>query len=240
MRPHVRTSIYWYIDALVEYLESSASPPRDMPIITFEMAEQDQPCILYNTEQLTRVSELQRLLIRAKKPDVAAVWDYSKANIDILRKHGVTAEHYPVGISSLHRQRLQDFLKAPKEYDVGFSGSLSTRRKRILNGLTEKGLNVLYINNKIGDQRDAELAKCRVIINIHYNIDYQVFESVRCEQWLDVGVPVVSEKSLDDDPRAITVPYDELVTATLLATEKARNLVHVLHEGAEGLEHTHE
>jgi hypothetical protein len=233
VRPHVRTSIYWYIDALVEYLESSASPPRDAPIITLDMAIQSQPCILYNTEQLTRGSELQRLLIRAKKPDVAAVWDYSTANIDILRKYGVTAEHHPVGISPVHRQRLQQFLMEPKEYDVGFSGTMSPRRRLILQELVTKGLSVLQICDKIGDPRDSELAKCRVIINIHFNDDYQVFESVRCAQWLDVGVPVVSEKSLDDDPRAINVSYGELVTATLLATEKARNLVHVLHEGAE-------
>ena len=237
-RPAVVTKIEPYIDNLVEYLESSASPPRMLPLITSEMPVMPTKCILYNTEQLTRATELQRILTRAQCEDVAEVWDYSLANINILAQHGVNAVHCPVAAAPSHLERIQALSVGEPMYDVGFAGTPSQRRLAVLDALVQAGLSVCLIMDKIGDARDAVLAKCRVIINIHFAEDYQVFESVRCAPWLCIGKPVVSEQSIDDDPRAVNVPYVDLVSATLLAVEKSGNLVHVLHEGAERLQHT--
>ena len=66
-------------------------------------------------------------------------------------------------------------------------------------------------NNIFGEERDIELSKCKVLINIHHSDDYKIFESARCEPWLSIGVPVVSECSLDNDPRCMNMLYDDLI-----------------------------
>ena len=71
-----------------------------------------------------------------------------------------------------------------------------------------------------GDDRDKELAKCKVIINIHYEDNYKIFESARCEPWLKLGIPVISEKSLDDDSRCIVSEYDSLIQTIIEYLDK--------------------
>jgi hypothetical protein len=60
-------------------------------------------------------------------------------------------------------------------------------------------------------------------MNIHYGDTYNVFESARCEPWLKVGVPVISETSLDNDPRCISVDYDRLVETAISTLERIKN-----------------
>ena len=62
-----------------------------------------------------------------------------------------------------------------------------------------------------GKDRDIELAKCKIILNIHAEDDYKIFESCRCEPWLKLGITVISENSLDNDPRCINVNYNDIV-----------------------------
>jgi hypothetical protein len=214
----VRTSIMFYIDNIVEYLNSI---PHNYPIITSEMPIQQEPCRLYNTEQMTRKGELAKLLARATQSDVVEIWDYSLANIEILKENGICLEPkwVPICAAPTHSARLTEYLKAPKLYDVGFCGTISKRRLQILQELHNRKLRVLIINRCCGDDRDKQLAQCRLLINIHFADDYRVFESARCAQWLDLkeegAPPVISEESLDDDPRTITVPYNALVDTVI-------------------------
>ena len=55
------------------------------------------------------------------------------------------------------------------------------------------------------------IGKAKILLNIHYNEEYKIFESIRCEPWMACGLTVVSESSLDDSTRCIHVPYKELV-----------------------------
>ena len=222
----LRTNIFFYIDSLVEYLISPDSPERAYPIITSLMPVQPDPCILYNTEQLTRADQLELLLTRIQSPDVVEVWDFSTINIEILATKGIKAIHCPIRIADTHRQRLKRFLTAPKKWDVGISCTLTRRRANILNALSKHKVSCLLITNKNGDVRDALLAQCRIILNVHAKEDYKVFETARCEQWLDVGQLVISEISLDDDPRAITAAYDKLVPTILDYLAKNRDATH--------------
>ena len=80
--------------------------------------------------------------------------------------------------------------------------------------LNEKGYSVNCIT-LFGEERDKELAACRIHLNIHCEEDYQLFESARCELWLQVGVPIISENSLDNDSRCINIPYENMVETTI-------------------------
>jgi hypothetical protein len=59
-----------------------------------------------------------------------------------------------------------------------------------------------------------------MILNIHFNENYKIFEQYRCFAWLDIGKVVLSENSLDNDPRCINVSYDEIVPTLMKVLNK--------------------
>ena len=183
--------------------------------VGFEFSPPDFEGILYNTEQMTRQNKLEQVISKINNnKNIKEIWDYSKVNIQILNSKGITNVKYvPLESPDSYVNKLKEYRKII-DYDVGFSGTLSNRRLNILNKLRECGKSVNIIQ-KFGEDRDMELARCKILINIHYADDYMVFESARCEPWLKAGVTVISEKSLDDDPRCINVDYDSLVNKVL-------------------------
>jgi hypothetical protein len=84
-------------------------------------------------------------------------------------------------------------------------------RQNILDQLKAKGIEVLILDGDYSLNRDVQIGKSKLLLNIHYDTTYKVFETIRCEPWLSSGFPVISETSLDDDPRAINVSYTNLV-----------------------------
>ena len=202
---------------LIEFLESTLSPERDLPIYFNYHYKEALPekVYYYNIEQLTRQSELETIQKLWAKGHIVEVWDYSSVNCQILTANNILNRHVPFTPTPKRIEFYKELLLQPKIYDVGFCGASSPRRDVVLKGLRDAGLNVLALHNAWGEERDRQLARSKVIVNIHYQNDYKVFETSRCGHWLAVGHPVVSEESLDSDPRAITVPYDKLVETTI-------------------------
>jgi hypothetical protein len=198
-----------WLDTFYIFLESDVAPFTDLPIYIGTNPNHETDYIYMNCEQMTRPSELCKCLhmITTKKP--LEVWDYSIENIRILKSHGIKAKHVPLRTPQTYKDTLNAW-RHSIEYDVGFCGHLSERRQEIIQALEEKGLTVLVVNTW-GEERDKQLAKCKIHINIHCAEDYKIFESARCEPWLSIGVPIVSETSLDDDPRCINTDYNTLV-----------------------------
>ena len=223
MRPPVLSQITKYVDHLEDYLASDESPERDLPIVMSHASPvYTYPVIMYNTEQLTRRNMLEGFLKRVREPDVVEVWDYSVANLAILAEHGIVGRHVPVGTTAARVQELREDISGQRQtYDVGFSGAISHRRAAILLALQEAGLRVRNVPI-FGRARDRALAQSLCMLNMHFADDYRVFESVRCDPWLTVGVPVVSETSLDDDSRCINVPYEALVSATVQLVQRLK------------------
>jgi hypothetical protein len=163
--------------------------------------------IYFNAEQLTRKC-IQEFSSQVAKHTPKEFWDYSLENVKILKSLGISARHVPLVspktyVDSLIRMKT-------REYDIGFCGWMSKRRQVILDSLISKSYKVIICDQVWGIERDKKLAKCKVILNIHFAEDYQIFEQNRCEPWLQAGYTVVSENSLDNDSRAINVPYDML------------------------------
>lgn len=223
-RPPVYSSIYKFVDHLIPYLLSKYSPERSVSIIVADCKTPNltSSAIYYNTEQLTRYGMLDRITTLIGYHNVVEIWDYSTANIKILHDAGFTNVRYvpvstiPETVTSLRTL----YHASPPEFDLAFCGAISPRRQDILDGLMERGITINIISNstktKWGIERDREIARCRVLLNIHFADDYTVFESVRCDPWLSAGMPVISETSLDDDSRcAVIAPYGELVERTI-------------------------
>jgi hypothetical protein len=161
--------------------------------------------IVYNTEQLTIPRVLTKILKLALVPGLE-FWDYSMVNIRIMANHGIVVKYMPLKTTGPYLEKLKMFADCKKVYDIGFNGSISPRRKVILDQLATSF--TVLTSTHWGDKRDMELAQCRVIVNIHFGTDYMIFESARCEPWLAIGVPVISELSIENDERCILTTYD--------------------------------
>jgi len=207
-------------DTFLYFSQSDLSPSRTVPVVLQWTSE--KPYIYFNTEQMSRPEELEDVIKSVRRFPPVEVWDYSAANVSILEKAGIHARHVPLQSPSWYVEKLRAMRKNC-EFDVGFCGALNQRRLDIFNELRKRGLKVNTVTGH-GDYRDSELAKCRVLINIHYTTSYMIFEQLRCEPWIQVGVPIISENSIDNDERVINVGYDELVNTTIDLISKLKKI----------------
>lgn len=149
--------------------------------------------------------------IRAvEDPMCKEYWDYSKANLAILMnevspQNVMKMKHVPISFPEKIVQCARDLWQSkPKLYDLSFFGTVTPRRASLLQKLKNAGISVLVIQS-FGFTSIIEQSCCsRLILNIHAGDDYTIFESVRCGLFLDAGIPVVSEQSLDNDPRVMS------------------------------------
>jgi len=207
----IRTNYRQFFDQFFLFLESEYAPQRNIPIHVGTNPPDYISYIYFNTEQLSRHGQLNQLLncIQTTKP--AEIWDYSQINCDILKAHGINAIYFPLKSPKSYIDKCKAWRNEGIIYDIGFCGFMSDRRRSIIISLQKKGFNLPNLEEIYGEERDKILAKCKIHINIHAAEEFQIFESARCALWLDMGITVVSEPSLDDDPRCITVPYNSIV-----------------------------
>jgi acetyltransferase-like isoleucine patch superfamily enzyme len=220
MNNKILTNAHNWMNSFIYFLESIELENPEIPIWVGLNPNISGNCIYYNTEQLSRKNILTEVINISKNNNIIEIWDYSLANIEILKSNNIkNVKYVPLESPYWYIEKLRGFQQTEFEYDIGFCGSLSGRRNKILLELKNVGKKVNIVT-KWGDERDIELAKCKIILNIHYAIDYNIFESARCEPWLKLGFPVISEKSLDDDPRCIVSEYDLLVQTVIEYLEK--------------------
>ena len=185
--------------------------------------------IIYNLEQLAEgypwfIPPYIDLLRRFH------VWDFSERNIEFLRRSGISpgARLVPVGYAPC----LTRIPPAAQDIDVLFFGLQSPRRRKVLLALGEAGLNVVALTNVWGRERDAWIARAKVVLNMH-NQDSGEFEVVRVLYLLANRKAVVCEVAnpnevpMDLQQGFIPSAYDDLVAACLSAVrhEGLRNIV---------------
>jgi len=167
--------------------------------------------ILYNLEQVTPDSPWfpAATLARLRRH---RVWDYSAANVARLAALGVTATHVPIGYHPV----LARIERAAEDLDVLFYGSLNERREVVLDGLEARGLQVASVFGVYGAERDALIARAKLVLNVHYYAA-RVFEIVRVSYLLANRRCVVSETGAEPDEEAAWAegiafaPYERLV-----------------------------
>ncbi len=79
------------------------------------------------------------------------------------------------------------------------SGSPSPHRNTIISRVRAAGMTVLYLNGVRGLERDISVASAKQFLNIHYDVEYQVFESIRCNRWIEAGMTVVTEPCINQE-----------------------------------------
>jgi hypothetical protein len=188
-----------------------------------------------NTEPLNIPHFLNLCISINKKYPKNTIYDYSESNIEILN------------IQKIKNVKLLKYEKTIKEndyltnlnnstekiYDFGIIGSdegsdiklLGPRREKIVRILLEKNFTVNVISGW-KNERDIELSKCKIILNIHGQIKYKenasiyettlIFEHIRCNRLLDAGFKILSENVLflndkfkNEYPNLKFIPFEE-------------------------------
>ena len=140
------------------------------------------------------------------------LYDYSDTNIQILNNMGFETKYHPYISLSNEMNYLNSLHIVPKLYDIGFVGCINERRRKILDELENNNITVRIIES-FGNERDNQLAQCRYILNIHWASNFDIFESIRCNRWIQTGFKIITETSIEifDPLNVFSAPYDDLV-----------------------------
>lgn len=175
--------------------------------------------VLLNIEQIT-TPKYSDMIKEVLSKNIKVI-DYSIENIHLINKISPvtnnTIGYLPYQYEPNEVSKLETFVKhTPKMYDIAFTGWLSLRRKVIINKLKEKGFKVQLIKSKWGTNRDFMISSAKILLNIHYNESYNIYEAIRCDRWTFAGMMVVSEDSIENE---------ELDISELVIFDKYDNLV---------------
>ena len=158
---------------------------------------------LINTEQMTK--QIWRNYIFSL-PENVKIIDYSDYNLSFYKNHFN---------SQLieYQYNNNEILNLKKTKDVVFIGTTSNYRSEIINRIKK--------NNKIdqifgwGLDRDKKLFQYKILVNISYNENYKIFESIRCYRCLFNKMIIISDikddsESIKYKDNIIFVKYDEI------------------------------
>ncbi len=178
------------------------------------LSAQAKDIIIYNMEQVSPevpwfdLSYFRQFLN-------TQVWDYNLKNIQALQSAGVnTIQHVQLGYCpemteispTTHRFigteiTTSDESVIDQDIDVLFYGSISPRRKKTLDAIRARGLNVVSTETGqfLGEKRAELIGRAKVVLNIHYYETVGIFEIVRVSYLLANHKAVVSELSPHTD-----------------------------------------
>jgi len=166
-----------------------------------------------NTEPLSISYNLDLIKEYINKYPYLKIYDYSSSNLQIILENNIYGELLEYKFYEKENSVLKELnLNENKIYDFGIITygntetnnieSLFHKKKDVVIELINKGFNI-HIISGWGYQRDKELAKCKVILNIHsiLKINGEVyhsktFENIRCNRLLDAGFKILSEDSI--------------------------------------------
>jgi glycosyltransferase involved in cell wall biosynthesis len=158
--------------------------------------------IIYNMEQLLPgypwySDDYMALMGRFR------VWDTHASNVAALRQVGIShAIHLPVGYMPL----LSRIQPQTEDVDVLFYGVLTPHRSAILERISQLGINVTVLNGVFGLERDAWIARAKLVLNLHQTPG-GLLETPRLAYLLANRKAVVSESGLNNQNEG----YDEAI-----------------------------
>tara|TARA_B110000027_G_C16122343_1_gene304033 strand:- start:2407 stop:8319 length:5913 start_codon:yes stop_codon:yes gene_type:complete len=179
-----------------------------------------------NTEPLNIPVRLEHTINILKLYPNLEYYDYSQSNLKILQENEINIKdkiYLPYKCSDEELEKLINLNKnTKKEFDFGIlktmGGVMTERREKIVNFLKKHNFTVNIIGGW-ADDRDMELAKCKIILNIHGNLSTTIsyiFEHIRCDRLLESGFNILSETSyklniefINKNPNLKFIDYNE-------------------------------
>ena len=198
-----------------------------------------------NTEPLNIPVRLENTINILKSYPNFEYYDYSKSNLKILQENGFNIQdkiYLPYKCSDDELKKLINLNKiTKKEFDFGIlkalGGDVTDRRLKIVNFLKENNFTINIIEGWDQD-RDQELAKCKIILNIHgfYKIVSNIFEHIRCDRLLEAGFTILSETSYKLDEKFVNkypnlkqIEYSEFLNIDVINNMLAKKNICFIH-----------
>lgn len=173
-----------------------------------------------NTEAMCCADRKERLVKEVKAMQALyqrtiTIYDYSLHNCMLLNQEGLKTQLQEYISPAAELSYLSGLLATmPKQYDIAFVGCLNPRRKEVLDTCTNYGMSVHNVE-LFGNERDIEIAKCRLLLNIHYYDDFLEYETIRCNRWSQAGLPVVTETNRSTPEGVVSAALADLPIACL-------------------------
>ncbi|MGC4009300.1 MAG: hypothetical protein QM805_10115 [Pseudomonas sp.] len=124
-----------------------------------------------------------------------AIFDYSLTNIKYLQENGLSLRQiYYTPISYIPDYYSTE--SPAKEYDILFYGDANNERRKDYLNVISKRYKTKIINNIFGEELYQEIAKSRLVVNIHY-YEGALLETTRLYECLSLGAMLISESSPD-------------------------------------------
>lgn len=176
--------------------------------------------ILYNLEQI----DVNSNWLKTVYLDLLSkhrVWDYDESNAHKLAEQGIDVQGIlPIGYVP-ELTRITHWKEERKDIDVLFIGSLNWRRRALLDKLISSGLNVKELFGVYGAERDAYIARSKLLLNIHY-YESKVLEMVRLSYLAANRCTILSEHSVN--------PQDDQDYENAIRFVSIENMVEVAHD----------
>lgn len=153
------------------------------------MHELPKDSVVLNTEQLARENNAWTDNV-CRWASGFETWDYSERNLECLRS--ICAQPPRLLRIGYHAQLARINRHQEKDIDVLFYGSVGARRQHVIDALRATGLRVEVLFGVYGRERDAVIARSRVVLNMHHYYS-QIFEVVRVFYLMTNAKAVVSE-----------------------------------------------
>lgn len=143
-----------------------------------------------NTENLNTPDGMKEYTDSISK--ATHIFDISEDNIKLSKK-GTLLPYKEVPSET---EKLKEYMKAEKLYDIAVIGTQTEHRTRYVNSLRQQGFKVDYITTLFGEERDKRIGHCSILFNIHPTPSPSFYESIRCERWRFAGMLVLSEECI--------------------------------------------
>ncbi len=164
---------------------------------------------LINTEQLSLPNHFRYC---KNLPPKVKIIDYSLSNTLLLYRFRQNVYWVPYQINT---KEIYNDINKTKDICMVFPGNQSVRRHNILRQLRKNKVPIEIVKGW-GKNRDLNLFKYKIIVNVHFNIHYKIFEELRCNRCVFNKMIVISETSIFDNTNPlkkymIIVPYTQLI-----------------------------
>jgi hypothetical protein len=175
-----------------------------LPFISPEILNKLKYYVL-NTEQLSRFESINIINNYFLDYNISLI-DYSRGNIQCLQngssKSSTTiseAEFIQKNNSKVHylpyMVNKNEIYNYEKIYDIAVIGCWNDEyRQNITNNISN-----IHIIEGFGIERDEQLFKHKILLNIHYNKNFKIFEQMRCNRCIFNKMIVITEFSIDID-----------------------------------------
>ncbi len=205
--------ILWGVNHLVEDEKASDNPEH--------MQKIPDDSIVFQTEQISAITEPTHFLGRWVLAKNFVMWDYSEANLKTIKKLG--GERAVLCALGYHPS-MTTIKPVEQDIDVLFYGTRGGPRREILTALEATNLNVVRLFGVYAEERDAVIARAKVVINLRA-YEKGVFEIFRCSHLFANRVCVVNESNGRDPGLEEIARRCTAYTAREDLVERCRELV---------------